>query len=66
MAFVQALYNNANEVVGVLGTDYDFGENNLEYFIQASLPSQESQLAIVQDRGDLANQSQRADVSWSR
>ena len=57
--FVQALYNDANELVGVLSTDLNFQGSELKYFIQNSLPSPQTQLAIVQDKGDLSTQSGR-------
>ena len=57
IAYVQALYNKANELVGVLSTDYLFGEPELQQFLRETLPSEDSQLAIVQERGELAAQS---------
>ena len=59
MPFVQALYNDANELVGVLSTDLNFQGSELKYFIRNSLPSPQTQLAIVQDKGDLSTQSGR-------
>ena len=63
LPFVQALYNDENELVGVLSTDLYFDESELKYFIDVSLPSPQSQLAIVQDKGDLsANQAELIDL----
>ena len=62
MTFVQPVYNStlpaghpANStfgLVGVLGVDLNFAGPQLREFIKITLPSDTSQLAIVQNRGE--------------